>query len=220
MRKNIYCTLDTETVGGAAHPTGMYNLGCVIHDKNGNIYASTSMLVMEHYNEIAKDDYAKKNLPIYQNSIQNGTMTAVATEEDAVRIVHDLCKMYGVKYVMAWNSAFDFGKTACKSLLEDFEFIDIWLMFFQTIAPQKKYNKFCCENGYLTKRHNVSMTAETAYRFLTQNEDFSEEHTAFSDANIEMALFVACMRTHKKFTRNVHKNSSEYRYKVIHAEFN
>ena len=32
MKKNIYCTLDTETVGGCTAPTGMYNLGAVIHD--------------------------------------------------------------------------------------------------------------------------------------------------------------------------------------------
>ena len=25
MNKNIYCTLDTETVGGSSNPTGMYN---------------------------------------------------------------------------------------------------------------------------------------------------------------------------------------------------
>ena len=57
MRKTIYCTLDTETVGGASTPTGMYNLGCVIHDNQGNIFATTSMLVMEHYDKIKKDSY-------------------------------------------------------------------------------------------------------------------------------------------------------------------
>ena len=60
MRKTIYCTLDTETVGGASTPTGMYNLGCVIHDNQGNIFATTSMLVMEHYDKIKNDGYAKK----------------------------------------------------------------------------------------------------------------------------------------------------------------
>ena len=62
--KNIYCTLDTETVGGAAHPTGMYNVGAIIHDRKGEILATTSLLVMEHYDEIALDSYAKKNFPV------------------------------------------------------------------------------------------------------------------------------------------------------------
>lgn len=100
MRKTIYCTLDTETVGGASNPTGMYNLGCVIHDKDGRIYATTSMLVMEHYDEIRNDDYAKKNFPIYEERLCKGEMTAVATEREAVEIVRNLCKMYNVKYVM------------------------------------------------------------------------------------------------------------------------
>ena len=60
-KKTLYCTLDTETVGGASQPTGMYNVGCKIHDNTGKIYASANVLVMEHYEEIAQDDYAKKN---------------------------------------------------------------------------------------------------------------------------------------------------------------
>ena len=47
MNKTIYCTLDTETVGGIDHPKGFYNIGCAIHDKDGNILATTSLLVME-----------------------------------------------------------------------------------------------------------------------------------------------------------------------------
>ena len=121
MRKTIYCTLDTETVGGASNPTGMYNLGCVIHDKQGNILATTSMLVMEHYDEIRNDDYSKKNFPIYEERLCRGEMSAVATEAEAVEIVRNLCKFYGVKYVMAYNSGFDFSKTACRSLLDDFD---------------------------------------------------------------------------------------------------
>ena len=42
-KKIIYCTLDTETVGGASNPTGMYNLGCTIHDREGNIFATASL---------------------------------------------------------------------------------------------------------------------------------------------------------------------------------
>ena len=33
MNKTIYCTLDTETVGGASEPSGTYNFGCTIHDR-------------------------------------------------------------------------------------------------------------------------------------------------------------------------------------------
>lgn len=208
MRKMIYCTLDTETVGGASNPEGMYNLGCVIHDKQGNIFATTSMLVMEHYDKIKKDDYAKKNFHIYEERLCNGSMTAVATEREAVEIVRNLCKMYNVKYVMAYNSSFDFTKTVCRELLTDFEFIDIYLMALQTITHLKKYAKFCRENQMYSKsKQRLSTSAESVYAFITNNADYKEEHTALSDALIEMEIFKRCDAMHKKYTRNCHQYS-------------
>lgn len=206
MRKTIYCTLDTETVGGASNPTGMYNLGCVIHDKQGNILATTSMLVMEHYDEIRNDSYAKKNFPIYEERLCRGEMSAVATEIEAVEIVRNLCKFYGVKYVMAYNSAFDFTKTACRELLADFEFIDIYLMALQTVTHLKKYAKFCRENAkYSRSGKTLSTSAETVFAFISNNADYEEEHTALSDALIEMQIFKRCSAMHKKYTKNCHQ---------------
>jgi hypothetical protein len=206
MRKTIYCTLDTETVGGASNPTGMYNLGCVIHDKDGNIFATTSMLVMEHYDKIRNDDYAKKNFPIYEERLCRGEMTAIASEAQAVEVVRSLCKMYNVKYVMAYNSSFDFTKTVCRELLVDFEFIDIYLMALQTITHLKKYAKFCRENElYSRSGKTCSTSAESVYAFITDNADYTEEHTALSDAMIEMEIFKRCYAMHKKYTKNCHQ---------------
>ena len=203
MRKTIYCTLDTETVGGAANPKGMYNLGCVIHDKDGNVFATASMLVMEHYNDIEKDSYAKKNFHIYEERLNNGTMSAVATERDAVEVVRNLCKFYNVK---AYNSAFDFKKTICRELLNDFEFIDIYLMALQTITHLKGYRKFCVANGFKSgSGKTCATTAESVYAFITDNAEYTEEHTALSDAMIEKDIFVRCYKMHKKFTKNAHQ---------------
>lgn len=206
MKKTIYCTLDTETVGGASNPTGMYNLGCVIHDKDGNIFATTSMLVMEHYDKIRNDNYAKKNFPIYEERLCKGEMTAIASEAQAVEVVRSLCKMYNVKYVMAYNSSFDFTKTVCRELLVDFEFIDIYLMALQTITHLKKYAKFCRENElYSRSGKTCSTSAESVYAFITDNADYAEEHTALSDAMIEMEIFKRCYAMHKKYTKNCHQ---------------
>jgi hypothetical protein len=206
MNKNIYCTLDTETVGGATNPTGMYNLGCTIHDKNGNIFATVSLLIMEHFEEIRNDDYAKKNFPIYVERLNSGEMSAVATEAEAVDIVRNLCHFYGVKYVMAYNSGFDFCKTSCRDLLNEFEFIDLYLMALQTITHQKSYAKFCHDHNFKSRSGKTCATsAESVYAFITNNPDYVEEHTAFSDALIEMAIFVKCYSLHKKFTKNEHQ---------------
>lgn len=206
MNKNIYCTLDTETVGGASTPTGIYNFGCVIHDGVGNIFATCSLLVMEHFEEIRNDDYAKKNFPIYAERLASGEMTAVATEAEALSIIRNLCHFYGVKYVMAYNTGFDLVKTICRELCNDFEFIDLYLMALQTITHQKGYARFCRENGFKSRSgKSCATSAESVYAYITNNPDYEEEHTAFADALIEMAIFVKCYSLHKKFTKNAHQ---------------
>ena len=164
------------------------------------------MLVMEHYNDINKDEYSKNNFHIYEERLNNGTMSAVATERDAIEIVRNLCKFYNVKYVQAYNSAFDFEKTICRELLDDFEFIDIYLMALQTITHLKSYKKFCIENGLKSSTgKSCATSAESVYAFITNNADYVEEHTALSDAMIEKDIFVRCYKMHKKFTKNMHQ---------------
>lgn len=205
-RKIMYCTLDTETVGGASTPTGMYNVGATIHDREGNIYATCSLLVMEHFEEIRNDDYAKKNFPIYVERLQTGEMSAVATEEEALSIIANLCRFYNVKYVMAYNTGFDLCKTICRDLIPEFEFIDLYLMALQTVCHQKGYAKFCHENGFKSKSgKSCATSAESVYAYITKNPDYEEEHTALADALIEMEIFVACLKMHKKFNKNIHQ---------------
>lgn len=207
MKKTIYCTLDTETVGGASRPTGTYNYGGKIHDKDGFVYASFSILVAEKFEEIRNDDYAKKNFPLYQKYINEGKVTIVPTEADAIALIRNLCRFYGVKYVMAYNSAFDFIKTNCRELLDEFEFIDIYLMALQTITHLKKYAKFCRENAlYSRSGKTLSTSAESVYAYIINDASYEEEHTAFEDACIEMEIFKACLKMHKAFTKNCHQN--------------
>ncbi len=211
MKKTIYCTLDTETVGGAAKPTGMYNLGATIHDNEGNAFAKVNMLVMEHYEEIALDDYAKKNFHLYNERLQSGELTAVATEQDAFNVISNLCKFYNVKYVMAYNSGFDFVKTICRDLLNDFEFIDLYLMALQTITHKASYRKFCIENNLLSgSKKTCATSAEAVYAYITNNADYKEEHTALADAEIEKEIFVACRKMHKRYDKNIHQWDCKY----------
>ena len=149
--KNMYCTLDTETFGGAANPKGVYHLAGIIHDREGNISATFNYLIAEHYDEIEKDDYAKRNFYKYQQMIENGIVTMVSSEVAAVEMVNAICEFYNVRYMMAYNSSFDFVKTVCRSLIENREFIDIYLMSVQTITHLKKYADFCRKNGFRSK---------------------------------------------------------------------
>ena len=213
--KNIYCTLDTETFGGASNPKGIYHLAGIIHTRKGEVLATFNYLISEHYNEIEKDSYAKRNFHKYADMIANGIVTSIPTEKMAVEMVNNLCEFYGVNVMTAYNSGFDFVKTECRELLNGRQFIDTWLMALQTITTKKSYEKFCVENGYLTKKRNLQTSAEVVYRFLTSNTDFIEEHTAFEDSKIEMEIFLECLKMHKKFTQNTHCFDMENSYKLF-----
>ena len=213
--KNIYCTLDTETFGGASNPKGIYHLAGIIHTRKGEVLATFNYLISEHYNEIEKDSYAKRNFHKYADMIANGIVTSIPTEKMAVEMVNNLCEFYGVNVMTAYNSGFDFVKTECRELLNGRQFIDTWLMALQTITTKKSYEKFCVENGYLTKKRNLQTSAEVVYRFLTSNTNFIEEHTAFEDSKIEMQIFLECLKMHKKFTQNTHCFDMENSYKLF-----
>ena len=202
--KKIYCTLDTETVGGASTPSGVYHLAGIIHDRQGNVYGCFNYLIAEFLEEIAFDDYAKKNIDLYLEMLTNGDATLIATEQDAIAVVNSLLEFYNVQTMVAFNSGFDYVKTCCAELLNGREFIDLWLVALETICQKASYRKFCAENGRHKPNGTCRTNAETVYAFLTNAPNYCEEHTALEDSKIELEIFNACIKSHKRFTKNCH----------------
>lgn len=204
MNKKMYCILDTETVGGATKPTGFYHLGGVICDRNGNIVGCFNYLIAEMLDLIEFDEYAKKNMNLYLQMLQEGTATLIDTQENAVAMVNALCEYYNVGVMMAYNSGFDYCKTMCGQLIAEREFIDLWLMALECICQKVSYRKFCAESGRYNKKGNCRTNAESVFAYLTNTPDYCEEHTALEDSKIELEIFNACIKSHKKFTPNCH----------------
>lgn len=212
----MYCTLDTETFGGACNPKGAYHIAGIIHDGDGTQAAQFNLVVAEHYNQIQLDSYAKKNALKYREMCENGIVTTMPTEDAAIAYAKGLLDAYNVKYVMAYNSNFDFGRTKCRELLEGREYIDIWLMALQTLTIRKKYADFCRKHGFRSSTGKTcSTSAETVYAYLTGNNGYKEEHTAFEDSKIEMEIFLACRKAHKHYTKNCHCFNSPERFKLL-----
>ena len=209
---NMYCTLDTETVGGASNPLGFYHLGGIIHNRQGEITGCFNYVIAEMLPYVLNDEYAKKNLHLYYEMLNKGTATLIDTQEHAIEVVNATLQFYNVNYVMAFNSGFDFVKTMCRELLEGREFIDLWLMALETICQKASYKEFCAENGRYNKNKNCSTTAETVFAYLTNNPSYCEEHTALEDSKIEKQIFDACLRSHKKFTKNTHCWDYEHKW--------
>lgn len=200
----MYCTLDTETVGGCTKPEGFYHIGGFVHDRAGRIYGAFNLVVADMFEKIRYDDYAKKNFSLYEQMVQSGAATMVSSEDSAISTINSLLDFYGVNTMMAFNSGFDFNKTKAGKLCEGRDFIDLYLMAIQTIGQYKKYANFCRENNLCSRNgKNISGTVESFTAFLTGNPDYCEEHTALEDARVEMNIFKACIATHRKFNKNM-----------------
>ena len=68
------------------------------------------------------------------------------------------------------------------------EICDTLKMARDVIAKMPTYQRFCEENGYLTKNGQYRLTAEIIYRFITKDNDFVENHTALDDSCIEARI--------------------------------
>ena len=211
----MYCTLDTETVGGASKPLGFYHLGGIIHDRQGEVTGCFNYIVAEMLPYVLNDDYAKRNIGLYFKMLLEGTATLIDTQENAIKVVNSTLNFYNVNVMTAYNSGFDYCKTICAELLEGREFIDLWLMALETICQKASFKRFCAESGRYNNKGNCKTNAETVFAYLTNAPNYCEEHTALEDSKIELEIFKACIKSHKKFTPNTHWFDSPRKFALI-----
>ena len=68
----------------------------------------------------------------------------------------------------------------------DYEMFDVWGMACDRLLNKNAYKEMCFEGSMLTNSGDYFKTsAETAYRYLREQYDFEEAHTALADAEIE-----------------------------------
>lgn len=61
------------------------------------------------------------------------------------------------------------------------------------ITGEDNYFGFCDEHQCFTESGNYSATAESVYKFITENPDFEEAHTALRDSEIEAEILLYCL---------------------------
>jgi hypothetical protein len=130
----------------------------------------------------------------------------------------------------AYNSGFDenvfeFNCEWFKTInpLDNIQVHDIRGYVMEKIAFTEAYKNFCEEQTLYTESGNYSTTAETVFRYLTDNIEFIEEHTALADSDIELSILINCIDrggqwdTDYKVYRSITKNSLK-EFEIITAE--
>ena len=201
--------VDTETLG-VDQPL-VYDLGVTITDKKGNIYAQKNWIIKEVFEQKEKmqSAYYSCKLPLYDKMLQEGTAILTPWKQakaEMNKMLHD----YEVSVLSAYNLGFD--KRALtytnkclgcegKFLTKNVELWDIWGIASQTIMQQKTFHKIALAENWYTEKGNVLSNAEVCYRYITNNLNFIESHTALHDTEIETQILVRCLKQHTKMEK-------------------
>ena len=194
-----------------------YDIGYVIIDKKGNIIKMFNALTQEIFgdNKLMETAYFADKIPLYDYMIDNKEIKVKLFNKIINELKRDL-KKYNIKGILAYNVNYDICalvetaqytmKGNCpklkfettkngkkKPMFEQFlqkllntkvEFYDIWTMACASLCQQKTF----IANAKYTKKGNIITNAETVYQYVTDQNDFVEDHTALSDAIIESEI--------------------------------
>lgn len=205
------CPLDRDLEDVDPFNMWVYDIGYQIADKRGNVYLERSFVNADIFlNEkiaMTSSYYAEK-IPRYWEDIKAGKRTLTSFYNIRKQIIEDM-KTYNVKEVYAYNMRFDYNtlnntqRWLTKSAYiyyfpKGTKICDIKKMANDVIKNTPTYQRFCIENGFLTKNGRVQMKAETIYRYILQDTNFIESHTGLEDVKIETIIMAYCYRKHKK----------------------
>lgn len=192
--------LDTETI--SLDKPFVYDLGYTIADADGNIIAKKSYVITQIWNnkELFATSYYAAKKPLYISRLKSKYSKKVSWG-NAMRYLANDIKKYGVTEIFAYNSKFDtralnFMCAWYKVVngLGAFKINDI-MKYIAPITETEDYKNFCESNGYMTahKIPQCQKKAETLYRYLTKNVNFTEEHTGLEDSLIELEILMVAL---------------------------
>lgn len=209
-QKDLFLGLDTETANSFQCEDGstdlrdslVYDIGWQIIDRQGNVYKKQSFIIKEIFcdeKEMMKNAYYAEKISQYWEDIKQKKRQIKSFYEVKKALYDDLIE-YNIKAIFAHNARFDvnaLNKTQRWLTKSKYRWffpwsVEIWdtlKMARDTIGKQNKYNKFCIENNYLTKKDKPRLTAEILYRFITDDTTFIESHTGLEDVEIESKIF-------------------------------
>lgn len=212
------CPIDKEYDKVDGNNMFAYDFGWTVCDKHGNIYERRSFINADIFldeQECMQSAYYADKIPEYWNKIKDGRATMKSLYNIRKAFLEDVEK-YEVEEVYAYNMWFDY-KTTNRTMAwvtkskyrhffpKDMKVCDIMKMAQDVVAKTPTYIRFCQDNGFMTahKTPRPQLKAETVYRYIKQDTDFIESHTALEDAEIETAIMAYCFAKHKKMTREI-----------------
>lgn len=196
--KKIIIVLDTETLG--IKNKQVYEIGYVVATADGKVLRERDYIIKQTYENVALFNtayYANKR-SIYEQKLADGLAKSVYWGYAMKVLANDIAR-YGVSELYAYNSSFDISaielthqRLGAKTRPTADGIIDI-MDFIGSITDTNEYIEFCVANGYMTKANKPQTKAETLFRYITNNNDFIEDHMALEDSRIELDILMRAL---------------------------
>lgn len=206
--------IDTETTKNGY----VYDFGAAIMNiGTGEVIDSMNTIIAETFNNVsvmATSYYACK-IPAYIEAINAGELEVLPFSECFKRF-SSLLESYNVRSIWAYNMAFDFkalNKTIAElsngfviSFFPDrVKCYDLMSSAINLVGNTRRYQKWAIAHDFVTPTGRARATAETIFRFISDDASFVEEHTALSDAIIEADILAHLVAKKSGYKRNGEK---------------
>ena len=191
---------DTETT--SLEKPFCYNIGYVIANVETNKILCEREFVVEqvwHNPMLFTTAYYSDKRELYVSRMRARQVIMDKFGYVCQNMIRDF-KAYEIEIAFAYNSKFDekvFEYNCdwfkCNNPFDNIPIHDIRGFVHNYIAFKDNFQNFCEQNQYFTESGNYSTTAETIYRYVFNDTDFIEEHTALADSRIEYDILINCV---------------------------
>lgn len=192
--------VDTETTG--VEKPFVYNIGWSIYDTEANEIVYRAEYIVEqvwHNAELFTTAYYAEKRDWYIGQMKARKILMKKLGYITQRMYHSF-KEFDVQGAYAYNSPFDerVFNYNCDwfKVINPFDSVpwfDIRGYVHKVLAFSPSYQQFCKEHELYTDSGNYSTTAEAVYKYITNNTEFVESHTALADVLIELDILKHCI---------------------------
>jgi len=237
----VIVIFDTETT--SLEKPFAYDIGYTIFDTDQKAVLLKRSYVVEqvwHNKELFCSAYYADKRTLYISEMRQRNILM----EKFGYITQQMCrdfKAFNVEGAYAYNSSFDekvFNFCCdwfkCKNPFDTIPIFDIRGYVHKFLAFDSKFQMWAELHNEFTESFNFSTTAQTIYRYITDNPSFEEAHTALADSEIELEILLYCIdkgahwntayKVYRTITRPLERilelrdadgNTTEYPYQAI-----
>ncbi|MEK9954992.1 MAG: hypothetical protein VW577_06250 [Pelagibacteraceae bacterium] len=204
--KKINFTFDNETYIRQGFGQVIFDIAWAMHYKNGQIIDEPiNYLVLETMTtpDAKNSHYQAKHYTDYIPMLDRQEINLMPWN-NIVDEMHYTITENNVNAICAYNLGFDLtalrntdmlinGKITEKMQeILNWKKLCIWNFVCKTIAKSRDYKNASAIYDWYSRTGNMLTGAEYAYKFVSQNPDFAESHTAKQDVIIEAEILSAC----------------------------